>query len=76
MEKKPATSDMVDSSESSYGELIQKKVRFFSTQSLSEYTLDVFLLSMSDKVSTNLAWPGLERFSCFKHAYTYGLICL
>ena len=62
MERKPATSDMVDSSDSSYGELIQKKVRFFSTQSLSEYTLDVFLLSMSDKAiksqPTCMAWTG------------------
>ena len=51
VEKKPATSDIADSSESSYGELIQKKVRFFSTQSLSEHTLAFFLLSMSNKAS-------------------------
>ena len=68
VEKKPAISDMVDSSESSYGELIQKKVRFFSTQSLSEYTLDVSLLSMSYKVPSKLAWLELER-SLFLHMY-------
>lgn len=42
VERKPAASDTVDSSESSYGEPIQKKVRFFCTQSLPEYTLVVF----------------------------------
>lgn len=26
---------------------------------------------MSDKVSTNLAWLGLERFSCLKYAHTH-----
>ena len=53
-----AISDMVDSTESSYGELIQR-VRFFSTQSLSEYTLDVFfLLSISEPT-----WHGLENWN-------------
>ena len=49
VEKKPATSDMVDSSESSYGELIQKKVRFFSTHSLSEHTLAFFFFAVDEQ---------------------------
>ena len=70
VEKKLATSDMVDSSESSYGELIQKKVRFFSWV-YSRFAADEQLSPLTD-----LAWLGLERFSCFKYACTHGLISL
>ena len=40
VEMKSEATDMVDSSESSYGELIQKKVRFFSPNKVSPSVVD------------------------------------
>ncbi|KAF8817620.1 hypothetical protein BYT27DRAFT_6443874 [Phlegmacium glaucopus] len=81
VEIKPATTDTVDSSGSSYGELIQNKVRLSPSRSLPEHILVIFCRRCRIKLSNNLnlkARRGMVLLFrvIIMHAYTYELMVL